>query len=120
MINSFQIFSIFEFKLSSLNTITLAGCRSTPYMGSPMAFSRKSISAWAELMDLCNKRNDVNVCYSVCVRGHMCEFDCWYKIPVCGMQLHYSLLQLFTLTRCKNNFTDIVVLVEIWVIITKC
>ncbi len=50
----------------------------------------------------------------------MCEFACWYKIPVCGMQLQYSLLQLFTLIGCKNNFTDIVVLVEIWVIIAKC
>lgn len=118
--NTFQIFSKFEFKLSSLNKITLAGCRSTPYMGSPMAFSRKSISAWAGLMNLCNKRNYINVCCCVCVRGHMCEFDCWNRIPVCGMQLYYSLLQLFTLIGCKNNFTDIVVLVEIWVIIAKC
>lgn len=45
---------------------------------------------------------------------------CWYRIPVCGMQFHHSLLQLFTLIGCKNNFTDIVVLVEIWVVIAKC
>lgn len=58
------------------------------------------------------------MCFYVQVSVHMC--DCWYRIPVCGMQFHHSLLQLFTLIGCKNNFTDIVVRVEIWVVITKC
>lgn len=62
----------------------------------------------------------VQMCFCVWVSVHICVYDCWYRIPVCGMQLHHSLLQLFTLIGCKNDFTDIVVLVEIWVVISKC
>lgn len=113
--------------LSEINT--LAWCRSTPYMASFLAFSRNNMSAWAGLIDLEERKTYLGTCVEMSPqcqgrvkiseqegKGVIVLLHC---LPVCAVQLHHLLLQLFALPRSQIQVLHVVRPVDLWVVLAQ-
>lgn len=104
---------------------TLAWCRSTPYIESFLAFSRKFTSASAGVIPLQHKYNTWLI--QPIRKLHLPLFS-WLSIqlmtsyflrPVVTVKLHHSLLQLTCLIGGKAEVTNIVWAMFLWLVVPK-